>query len=240
MWRRVLPFVFALTVGFGMLSARPSLAADPDLTTPEGAVAAYIDGVARQDLDAIIAVTSVDRMTDGFDFVGYVDRLGALATMTPAPATSPFFKKINRASATAQIAQQVRLLTYGLMTTNEILEGKTVPMKTAEATDFATVVRADRLAGLQLVKVSIPSPELMNSERYQKNSVRMAKVHGADASIERLALLSFEGLYFATGFTLLRYGQTWTVMSQSSPISGMSALGTPVRVTPDQFDRGLK
>jgi hypothetical protein len=239
MQRRVFLYAFAFSVGIGMLSARPSLAADPDLTTPEGAVAAYIDGVAQQDLDAIIAVTSVDKMTDGFDFVGYVDRLGALTTTMHAPATSPFFRQINRADAVAQIARQVRFLTYGLMTTNEILEGKTVLMKAAEATDFATVVRADRLAGLLLVKVAIPMPELMNSERYQKNSVKMAKVHGADASTERLALLSFEGLYFATGFTLLRYGQTWTVMSQSSPISGMSALGTPVRVTPEEFDRGL-
>lgn len=240
MQRRVFLFAFAFLVGIGMLSARPSLAADPDLTTPEGAVAAYIDGVARQDLDAIIAVTSIDKMTGGFDFVGYVDRMGALVPMTPAPATSPFFKQINRATAVAQIAQQVRFLTYGLMTTNEIVEGKTVPMKAAEATDFATVVRADRLAGLHLVKVAIPMPELMNGERYQKNSARMSKVHGADASTERLALLSFEGLYFATSFTLLRYGQEWTVMSQVSPLSGMASFGTPIRVTPEEFDKPLR
>ena len=239
MQRRVFLFAFAFSVGIGMVSARPSLAADPDLTTPEGAVAAYIDGVARQDLDAIIAVTSIDKMTGGFDFVGYVDRLGALVPTIPAPATSPFFRQINRADAVAQIARQVRFLTYGLMTTSEILEGKTVLMKAAEATDFATVVRADRLAGLQLVKVAIPFPKLMNGERYQKSSVKTSKVYGADASTERVALLSFEGLYFATGFTLLRYGQEWTVMSQSSPIAGMSSLGTPVRVTPEEFDRGL-
>ncbi|MGQ0564630.1 MAG: hypothetical protein ACT4OK_06110 [Gemmobacter sp.] len=232
-------FAFVVLVGIGLLSARASLAADPDLTTPEGAVAAYIDGVAQQDLDAIIAVTSVDRMTTGFDFVGYVDRLAALVPMTPAPATSPFFQQINRAGATAQIAQQVRFLTYGLMTRSEILEGKTVPMKAAEATDFATVVRADRLAGLKVVRVAIPSPELLNSERYQKNSVKLARVHGADASTERLALLSFEGLYFTAGFTLLRYGQEWTVMSQTSPVSGMTSMGTPVRVTPEDFERTL-
>ena len=239
MQRRVLLFAFVVWVGIGMLSARPSLAADPDLTTPEGAVAAYIDGVARQDLDAIIAVTSIDKMTAGFDFVGYVDRLSAMTPIMPAPATSPFFKQINRASAVAQIAQQVRFLTYGLMTTNGVIEGKNVPMKAAEAADFATVVRADRLAGLRLAKVAIPLPQIMNSEKYQKTSARIAKVYGADASTERVALLSFEGLYFATGFTLLRYGQEWTVMSQSSPLSGMIALGTPVRTTQEEFDRGL-
>jgi hypothetical protein len=232
----MLVFALALLVGIGMVSVRPSLAADPDLSTPEGAIAAYIDGVARQDFDAIIAATSVDRMAEGFDFVGYVDRLGALVPVMPAPATSPFFRQINRADAEAQIARHVRFLAYGLMTKSAILEGKTAPMTAAEASDFAAVVRADRLAGLSLVRVAIPKPEVVNSERYQKNAVRMAKNQGADALTERMALLSFDGLHFAAGFTLLRYGDGWLVMSQTSPVAGMDSLGTPFRTTPEEFD----
>ena len=240
MRRRVLLIAFSVLAGAGLLSARASLAAGPDLTTPEAAVAAYVDAIARQDFNAVIAATSVDRMTTGFDFVGYVDRLGALVPMVPAPATSPFFQQINRSVATAQIANQVRFLAYGLMTTSEVLQGKTVLMKAAEASDFATVVRTDRLAGLRLVRVGIPKPEIMNSERYQKNAVRLAMVQGAETSTERLALLSFEGLHFTLGFTLLRYGDEWTVMAQTSPIAGTKSMGTPSRVTPEAFQKALE
>lgn len=82
-------------------------------------------------------------------------------------------------------------------------------MDGAGATDVTSVVRADRLSGLELVKVGIPSLEKLNSQNYQLNASRMAKTYGADASTERLALLPFEGLTFMVGFSLLKYGDEW-------------------------------
>lgn len=225
-----------LTAWTGLLAAGPSFAD----TTPEDAVAAYIDGVTAQDFDAILASTAVDKMSEKFDFAAHVDRLHALLASAPSPTNDPLFIEINRADFAAQIAGQVKFLTYGLMTTSEILDGKAVQMDAAGADQFASVVRANRLTGLELVKVGVPSPELLNSERYQANAIKMAKVYGADSSTERVALLAFEGLNFAIGFSLLLYGDDWTVMGQASPISGFDWLGAPKRVTPQEFEDMLK
>jgi hypothetical protein len=223
-----------------LFSAAPSLAADPGMKTPEGAIAAYVDGVARRDFKAVIAATAIERMSRNFDFVAYIDRLKALGPTMPAPASDPFLVAINEAGFEAQIAFQVKFLTYGLMTTSEVLQGKMVMMDAAKAGDFATVVRADRLAGLKLLKVGIPNPVILNSERYQVNAARMARVYGAETSTERLALLSFEGLHFVIGFELLNYGDNWAIRSQSSAIAGISSMGSPERVTPEKFEAMLK
>jgi hypothetical protein len=234
----LLPIVLASWIG--LLTAGPSYAAGSDLTTPEGAVAAYIDGVIRQDFSAIIAATSVDNMSKGFDFVAQVDRTRSLSPFVPAPASASLFVDINKANFTAEIARQVQFLAYGLMTTSEILDGKTIPMDAAKAAEFASVARADRLASLALVKVGIPKPASMNSKVYQLYAVKIAKVYGADASTERVAVVSFEGLNFLIGFSLLRYGEHWTIRSASSPIAGTDSLGAPKRMTLEEFEEMLR
>lgn len=207
-----------------------------DLSTPEGAIAAYVEGVAERDFSAILAATSADNMSKGFDFAALVERLRVLTPRAPSPSTDDFFIEINKTDFTGQIVGQVKFLTYGLMTTNDILEGKPVRMDAAGADDFASVVRADRLSGLELVKVGIPNPSAMNREQYQVNAAKIAKVYGADASTERVALISFEGLNFAIGFHLLQYGDEWGIMGQSSSLSGLSPLGVPKRVSPEEFE----
>lgn len=227
-------------VWIGLLAAGSTFAADTNLATPEGAVASYIEGVARQDLTAVLAAASVDDMSKGFDFVAHVDRLRVLMPSTPAPTGDPLFVEINRAGFAAQIARQVQFLTYGLMTTKEIIDGQNVQMDATGATDFANVVRATRLASLALVKVGIPSPKTLNSERHQLNMAKLAGIYGADAMTERVALLSFEGLQFVIGFSLLRYGDNWTIMSQSSPIANLGGLGIPKRTTSEAFEQLTK
>lgn len=217
-----------------VLAAGPSFAD----TTPEEAIAAYIEGVADRDLEAVIAATTVDNKSKLFDFVASVDRLKALIpTRALMPATDPLFVKMNKAGLTASVAGQVQYLAYGLMTTTNISES--TKMDGAGAADLVSTFRADRLGSLELVKVGIPKPELMNSATYQFNANQIAKVAGADASTERLALLSFEGLPFVVGFNLLKYDDEWQVDDLSSTLSGLSFRQSK-RVTPDEFENMLK
>ncbi|MCX5495799.1 hypothetical protein OSH11_13880 [Kaistia dalseonensis] len=224
----------------GLMAALPNFAAAANLTTPEAAVTAYIDGVIHQDFEAIIASTSADQMGKGFDFVAQVDRMRSLLPMMPAPASSPLFVEINKANFVAQIARQVQFLTYGLMTTSKILDGKTDMMDSAGAAEFASVVRTDRLGSLKLVEIGIPDPTSVNSKQHLVNSTKFARIYGAIASTDRVALVSFEGLHFLVGFNLLLYGDEWTVFSQSSAFGGTSSLGVPKRVTPAEFEQLLQ
>lgn len=225
-----------IAVCAGLLAARPSFA----YTTPEDAVAAYIDGVTERDMEAVLASTAIDNMSKGYDFVSQVDRIESMSILIPMPKDEELFNEINKLSFEARIAGQVKILIYGLMTTNEFIDGKIVKMDAAGASELATVFRADRLKNIKLVKVGIPSPAVLNSERYQVMAVQMSKIYGAETSTERVALISFEGLNFALGFSLVRYGDDWLVRSQDSPIGGFVATGLPKRMTPEEFENMLK
>jgi hypothetical protein len=225
-----------LMVLAGLGATGPAAKAQTPLATPEAAVAAYVEAVAARDFDRLLAATAVAQMRDGFDFVAYVDRLGALMPTMPAPDGDPFFDDLNAVLFTDGIARQARFLAYGLlMPSSPLLEGKPVKMDGTEAAAFAAAADAGRLAGLRLEQVGLPSPELTQSERYIANSTRMAATYGADEATERVALVAFEGGHYAIGFMLLRYGDGWAVQAQHSPIAGMSALGTPVPASPEAF-----
>jgi hypothetical protein len=220
----------------GLSRPMPVFASDPDLSTPESTIAAYIDGVTRQDLNAVFAASSGEYASKAFNFVAAIGRMGALTPRTPLPSSSAFFIEINKADLSAKIASQVKFLSYGLMTTSELLNGSVVRMDASGAEQLASVLRADRLADLRLVKIGIPNPRLFNKEAYQASLAKSAKSDGADAATERVALIRFEGLNFVLGFTLLRYGNDWTISSQSSAISGFDVMGVPKRVTPEEFE----
>ena len=225
-----------LLASIGLFAPGAASAEEARFPTPEDAITAYIEGIAAQDFKAIYAATAVDAMTKGFDFVAYVDRLGALTPVIPAPATDPFLANLNRARFTAHIAAQLQFLVYGLMTRSEIIEGKSVRMDAEGATAFAASVGASRLSGIVLIKIGMPSPSLMTSERYLANAARMAATYGADDATERLALITFEGSHYAVGFSLLRFGTEWLVNTQSSPIAGTDSFGVPVPTTPEAFE----
>lgn len=234
-------FFLFLAVSTLVLTSWQSAADAADLTTPEKAVSAYLDAVARQDFNAMIAVSSAGRMGEAYNFSTHVNRVGMfMPSAMPLPASGPFFVEINKAKFTAQIVQQVQFLIYGLMASDDILNGKPVRMESAAAAEFAGTVRAERLAGLSLVKTGIPNASMQASERYQANAAQMMKSFGADEATERLALLSFEGQSFALGFSLLRYGEDWTVSSQSSQLAGTTASGVPGRMSAEGFEDMLR
>lgn len=238
---RLLPVIVAVCAGLlaGCQKAEgQSSVATVDLTTPESAVTAYITGIKQQDFDGIIAATATGKMSEGFDFVAFVGRLRTLALHTPAPSNAPLFIAVNEADFTAQIARKVKVLVYGLMTTSEVVQDRMIPMKGDGAKDFMSVVNADRLKGLELVKVGIPNPTLQNSEVNQRNRNELAKIYGADTITERVALVSFEGLHFVVGFSVIRYGDEWRVYSQDSPLANL--VGPPQRITPEEFETMLK
>ncbi len=204
--------------------------------SPEAAVSAYVEAVATLDFDAVLDATAVEDMGKAFDFVAYVHRLRAMTPTMPAPTGSDFFEQVNAVQFTATVAAQVKFLAIALLTTSTVVDGMTVMAPDNEAEIFAEQFDPARLGDLKLEKVAIPSPDLVSSERYLKNAAQQAGAYGADELTERAALVAFEGKHYVLGFTLARYGDDWGVMSQTSPIMGVSALGVPVIATPEEFE----
>lgn len=230
--------VFSISVTVAGLWSSSGKAAD--LATPEKAISAYIDAIAHEDFKAVIAATAVERMSAQFDFVASVNRLQMLSASYPMPPSDPLFVELNRAKFASQISQQVQLLIYSLMTTRDFVSSSTVRVDAAGASDFVNSLRADRLKGLSLVKVGIPNPGIMNNKAHQANMALLAASNGADEMTERVALVSFEGSQHAIGFTVLRYGNDWAILSQTSLAAATIGLGGPKRISSAGFDDMLR
>ena len=217
--------------------ASPGPLSSAGAATPEDAVAAYLTAVAAGDVDAILAASAVDEMAAGFDFVASAERLRALnLNFSLAPSEYPMYAAMNGYQQAAQILAQVRNLAYGLLS-DETIDGSIIaPVDEAQAAAFAASVDPSRLADLALVEVRAPEPEVTSSERYLDTVAQIAATYAADEMVERLALIELDGETFGLGLSLLRYGDEWSVSTQSSPVGGTSALGTAEPMTRQEFD----
>jgi len=214
----------------------PDASSVPIYSTPEAAITAYLDGIKQQNVSAIFIASAVNEPAQQFDFQAYADRLQAMPLLTsPAPAEYPFYVKMNRVRRQNEVLSQVRNLAYSLLST-ETIDGSLVANPGTERVQaFVTDVDPSRLSGIELVKIGIPSPDLLSSTRFQENAAKQAAIYGADELTERVALLSFEDKDYLLGFTLLRYGDSWKIMYQTSNLAGTSTLGTVEPTTPDEF-----
>lgn len=212
--------------------------------TPEEAVTAFMEALKKQDFEAILATTAVDRMSKGFDFIAQAERVKVIMPYYAMPTSDPFFISVNKAIYTSQIARNVQYVTYSLMMADNpviidpLLEGHTYasPNYPTAARDMFDAVQAGRLSELSISKIGTPLPEKLNSEQQQRLFSQHAKFFHGDAAAERVALLSFDGRDFLVGFSLLRYGDDWLVEDMMSRITDTGFLGGAKRTTPEEFE----
>lgn len=207
--------------------------------TPEDAITAYMQGVAQADTSKILQACAINEMSEKFKFDVYTERLKAfLPSQSLALATSPFYVESNKAQLTAQILGRVKILAYGLLSSEKVDDPASVIVitDTARINKFMQDVDPKRLAGLKVEKTGSPNKTLMNSTSYLNNATQIALVYGADEYTERVTLFSFAQNYYYLGFTLLRYGDNWKISSQVSPLANTNTLGAPTKTTVDKFD----
>lgn len=214
---------------------QPGVAGFP---TPEAAIRQYMAGVAGANVSAILQASAIDEMSSGFRFDLYTDRMQALLLSSSlAPADYPFYADMNRALQSQRVLSQALMLTYSLLSTEQIDGSPIPPADKARADTFIKQVDPSRLAGLTVTDIRFSNAKFENDERYLANAAAMAAIYGADEQTERLVLFSFEGKYYDVGFTLLRYGSGWKVASQVAYLAGTNALGTAAPTTVEEFDR---
>ena len=224
-----------VVVGGGVFAAT-SLNHGSTRATPEDAVRQYLDGVAANDVHKVLQACAIDEVAEHFDFAYQANRLRAIV---PAnfllPTDYPFYVEMNRYEQASRIFNQVRGLSYSLLSSKPV--DQTIVGLTEEQTQqYVKDVDPSRLAGLKVVSVKFPSAELAADSRTLSNFAAMAKGYGADELTERLALFEWNGKDYAVGFQLLRYGSDWKVFSQTSNLAGTSASGAAQPMTPGGFD----
>lgn len=233
--RPTFPRILALTATLLVAVSGPSLAIGS--TTADEAIREYLAGVAAADARRVLDASAIDEIAEGYRFAESVDRFQAFVPhVMLAPAEHPFYVEVNRAQRADEIMSQVLMLAYGLLSGESIDGSVLAPVDKAWAETFVAQVDPARLAGIAVMDTRFPQPDLEASERYLENSAALAATYGADELTERLALFTFEGQTYSLGFTLLRYGDSWLVSSQSSPIGGTNTLGTATPMTTQEYE----
>ncbi len=216
----------------------PTPANEVTYETPSDVIKAYFTGIAQNDIRLIEQTLAIDEVSEKFKFDQYTARLRALQPVQSlAPAEYPFYVELNRAQLTNQFYSRVKMFAFSLLSSEEVDEGKTIIIDAARIDAFLKDVDPKKLAGLELKKIGPPEPALMLTSRYVENAAQRASIYGADEATERVALFSFEGQDYYVGFTLLRYGDNWKIISQDSTLAGTDWLGIPQKTTLAEFEQ---
>ena len=215
----------------------PTPVSEAVFNTPEEAITHYFEGIAQADPGHILEACAIDEMGEQFQFDGYVERVGYVLTpQSPAPADYPLYAEINKMQLSAQMLNRVKLLAYSLLSGEVMADGAPITLDPDRTTRFMTEVDPARLAGLELKGIGLPDQAIMNSPTYQENAARLAGIYQADELTERVALFSFEQNDYILGFTLLRYGESWKISDQVSPLANTNSLGVPQETTTEAFE----
>lgn len=226
----------AMVVVGGGVFAATSLNQRSVRATPEDAVRQYLDGVAANDEHKILQACAIDEVAEHFEFAYQAARLRAITlNYSLLPTDYPFYVEMNRYEQASRMFNQVRGLSYSLLTSTP--GGQTIVRVTEEqARQYVKDLDPARLAGLKVASVKFPSAKLAADPRTLSNLATMAKDYGADELTERLALFEWNGKYYAVGFQLLRYGGDWKVLSQTSTLAGTTSSGAAEQTTQAEFD----
>ena len=230
-------FAIGLSRPAAVAAAQSTQAGGEVFKTPEDAITTFFDGLAQGDIQKIYAACAIDEMAENYKFDLMIDRLRAfIPVQSLAPANYPLYVELNRDAVAARISTQIKLFAFSLLSGEQIDMTITTVMDGDAARKLMQEMDPARLAGLKLLKIGLPSQEIMNSARYRENAAKMAATNGADDSTERVALFSFEQRTYILGFTLLHYGDNWKIATASSPIAGTNALGIPQAMSQADFE----
>jgi hypothetical protein len=230
----LLALAAVVVVGGGVFAAT-SLNQRSVRATPEEAARQYLDGVAANDVHKVLQACAIDEVAEHFEFASEADRLSAIVpTSFLLPTDYTFYVEMNRYEQASRMFNQVRGLSYSLLTSKPV--DQAIVVTEGQAQQYVKDVDPARLAGLKVVSVKFPSPALAADSRTLSNFAAMAKVYGADELTERLALFEWNGKDYVVGFQLLRYGGDWKVLSQTSNLAGTSVSGAAEQTTQAQFD----
>ncbi|MEO8393813.1 MAG: hypothetical protein ABI700_12550 [Chloroflexota bacterium] len=230
-------------IGFGANSTALAQDQSGDVVfkTPEDAITLYMQGIAESDIDKILQACAINEMSENFKLDLSIARIGVLDPyQSQAPSDYAFYAEMNKAQQSARILSQVRLFTFSLLSSEDIASGTIIRMDEARTAQFIKDVDPARLAQIEVKKIGIPFPRIIESANYVENTTKLAQVYGADEYSERVVLFQFEGNDYGAGFTLLRYGENWKIMSASSPVANLVPSGATGKITEADFEKMLQ
>ncbi len=196
---------------------------------PEDAVQYFLDRVKAADLDGAMSACAVDEAAQNYDYEAAIDRFGAMGLNVPVfmPSDYALYTSYNQYTVQNQIAGGLRMMALS-STLPEEYEGYlgyvTVPESSGDI-QFSDVVKdMDPGAFLEMEIVKI-QPNGYEDDAYSDYLEETAAIYGADEMAARDVLFKIDGNYYAGGFMLLRYGESWKIIQVGDPAIAQPATG---------------
>jgi hypothetical protein len=224
------------SLGYGLMAGLY----ERDFSTPEEAIEHFVAAVAGNDFKEAMAACAVNEAADNFDAAAYIARLKVITYYMGAPSDYEFYRTLNRAYVLNQITNQLKYFTYSFFDSEAakaICGGQNYALQDFEkdAAQFVADVDPAVLADLRILRMDLPYPETYNSENNEGNLLNFTATYGADEATDRIVLYELDGETYLGGFTLLRYGNSWKIISLSSAIGGISAYGAVSQITEEAY-----
>jgi len=220
-------------------TAAAPVASGSTRATPEDAVSQYLAAFASNNAGQLLDACSINEVAAHFQFETQATRLQVIMpNQFLLPTGYAFYADLDRYGQAYVNFNQVRGLALSLLTTQPVDE-PIVPVTADQARQYVKSADPAQLTGLKVVEIKFPMAKFVADSKTLANFAAQAKVYGADELTERLALIAWNGKDYAVGFTLVRYGSDWKVLSQVSNLAGTSATGAAKLVTQSDFDASV-
>lgn len=207
--------------------------------SPEEAITHYLNGVIQNDPAIILEASAVTEMGEGFNFEHSVERFGGLLPLASSasllPAEHAYYAELNKAHLASQLLSQARNFSLGLLIGDNVNAPFMAQPTPEQLARIISDLNPELLSTISPKMISLPNAEIMSTPRYLENAASTATTYGADESTERVVLFSFEDADYYTGFQLLRYGDSWKISRQSSPLGNTEPSGVPISTTEAEF-----
>lgn len=202
--------------------------------TPEEAVEYFVQAISQNDLEDAFKACSIEEYSSGFDFFKLSKRLQAFTPKDLAPSQYIMYEEMNAYIIASRLVSQIKTFTYSLLTDMDLTQIKIIE-NDDEILEFIEEVNPEKLKNLKLVRVDMPYPNLLKSEKAVKNLKAQAETYGANEATEMAAFYELDGQTYLGGFYLIRYNSGWKIVSINSAFLGTSVDGSAIKMTMDEY-----
>lgn len=204
----------------------PIIALGETYATPDEAINAFIEAIARNDFDGAMALCVAEPMAKAYNWQRMVTDIKAYLPTNyemPAPGDYEVYQPINTVIAKGRFAASMYVFITSFFS-EDGLDGK--PFTGVEDEWIASYVKSinpAQLASLHVVKILDIQrhDEEAVIEMFQKQAIRFS----AEEQVEKIAVYQLGDAYYMGSFNLLRYGDSWYIHHLNSTFSGINTYG---------------
>ncbi len=185
--------------------------------TPEDAITAYIDGIKKNDINAILGISAASDICKHYNFKSYIESLRVfLPSVYNALPKSDFYDKLLENYYLSAFTQQTLISLLLIATDEATRQGFAEKGLSLSDIQQYNAINPKELSDLEIVDIFIPSAKTLGSDGIKALFKSQTKRFNANDKMEMLAIVKNKEFYSLIPFTLYDFGNGWKISEISS------------------------